>query len=94
MQKKYRKPSYLVPSVIILKIMKYFKQYKIAYFGDFKEFCIKQHPELNTIQSKKCLYEIFHDLDNISNGWLDYDHFLIAYAFAFKEAQMITTHFV
>jgi hypothetical protein len=85
-------PSYLVPSDLVFTILKFFKQYKRIHFKDFKTFCINQHPELNTFRSKKLLYKAFQDVDNINNGWLDFDHFLIAYAFAFKEARMIDSY--
>lgn len=84
-------PSYIVPSNILNEIKAIFKQNKTVMFNDFKKFCLKYHPDLNAKKLKKRIYRAFYDADYQGMGLLDFDHFLIAYAFAFKIANK--THF-
>ena len=74
--------SYLVSTLELGKIRELFSEKKSINSNDFQLFCSKgsKHHQLESTDSKKFLTELFNSLE--SNGSLDFDSFLIAYAFA------------
>ena len=78
------KPLYLVPTNEFGKIKELFKDKNEINFNEFQEFFIKLHPHLEKTPSfhKTCILEAFDDLDVNNDHSLDFDRFLVAYAFA------------
>jgi hypothetical protein len=79
------KQSYIVPSSELDEIKLLFSTKDRVKLNDFQSLCLKLHPDLNstttiTIQNK--LEETFNDFDINGDGLIDFDGFLVAYAFA------------
>jgi hypothetical protein len=72
--------AYVVPSAEYDRIKELLKEKKSINSEDFQSICVKLRPELKSSQAKQLMTELFDDIQ--SNGFIDFDGFLIAYAFA------------
>ena len=72
--------AYVVPSAEFVKIKELLKEKKSINSEDFQSLCAKLRPELKSLQGKQLMVELFDDIQ--TDGSLDFDGFLVAYAFA------------